>query len=297
MNNIALENVGLILGVTPRISPDGMVVMEIDAEKSEVGPESDGIPVSVSTDGTIIRSPRIDTTTAQTTVERGKRPDDRAGRTDHARAFDSRPPRAVPVEHSGAGKPVPLRQPDQPRRELLIIMTPHVIRNAQDAERIKQIEASRMSWCTADVHALHGVDGLCTSGDCPICNAQTPVLYPDLSPRGLTPDTMPAGEVIPGSSPGERYLPPDANSRPPAELPAPGSTLSVRPTGVQPTAFAPVATSTGPVALPHVRDESPARSAAPPSGPIATAAQAPLPTPPPGSAKRNNWFDLFKSKR
>ena len=32
------KNVGLILLVTPRISPDGLVVMDIDAERSEVGP-------------------------------------------------------------------------------------------------------------------------------------------------------------------------------------------------------------------------------------------------------------------
>ena len=68
VNNITLENVGLILGVTPRISPDGLVVMEIDAEKSEVGPEAEGIPVSIAANGQVIRSPRIDTTTAQTTV-------------------------------------------------------------------------------------------------------------------------------------------------------------------------------------------------------------------------------------
>ncbi len=67
-NSVALENVGLIIGVTPRISPENNVVMEIDAEKSEVGLESEGIPVSISADGTVIRSPRIDTITAQATV-------------------------------------------------------------------------------------------------------------------------------------------------------------------------------------------------------------------------------------
>ena len=67
VNQIALENVGLILGVTPRISPDGKVVMEIDAERSELGPESEGIPVSI-VENNIIRSPRINTTMAQATV-------------------------------------------------------------------------------------------------------------------------------------------------------------------------------------------------------------------------------------
>jgi general secretion pathway protein D len=64
---VELENTGLILGVTPRISPEGMVVMEIDAEKSTVGRAEDGIPVSF-VEGNVIRSPKISVTTAQTTV-------------------------------------------------------------------------------------------------------------------------------------------------------------------------------------------------------------------------------------
>ena len=39
-NTFDMINVGLILGVTPRISPEGMVVMEIDAEKLQ--PRSGG---------------------------------------------------------------------------------------------------------------------------------------------------------------------------------------------------------------------------------------------------------------
>ncbi len=37
--------------------------MEIDAEKSELGLEANGIPVSVSADGAVIRSPRVNITT------------------------------------------------------------------------------------------------------------------------------------------------------------------------------------------------------------------------------------------
>ena len=68
VNTIELEDVGLILGVTPRISPDGMVVMEVDAEKSEISRVDDGIPVSISAEGQVVRSPRVNVTRAQTTV-------------------------------------------------------------------------------------------------------------------------------------------------------------------------------------------------------------------------------------
>ncbi len=63
-----LENVGLIVGVTPRVSPDHAVTMEIDLEKSEVGPEDQGFPLGVDAKGNVIRSPKIETTMAQTTV-------------------------------------------------------------------------------------------------------------------------------------------------------------------------------------------------------------------------------------
>ncbi len=42
------------------------------------------------------------------------------------------------------------------RTELLIILTPHVIRTSDDSERLKQIEIARMNWCECDVYRVHG---------------------------------------------------------------------------------------------------------------------------------------------
>jgi hypothetical protein len=67
-------------------------------------------------------------------------------------------------------------------------MTPHVVRNPEDVERIKQIEAARMHWCCADVHQVHGDGSLCNRPDCPICNSEIPTIYPDLNPRGNAPN-------------------------------------------------------------------------------------------------------------
>ena len=66
--NVTLENVGLTLGVTARISDDGLVTMEIDLEQSNLGPADEGAPISSSRDGKETRSPEIGTTTLQTTV-------------------------------------------------------------------------------------------------------------------------------------------------------------------------------------------------------------------------------------
>jgi hypothetical protein len=63
--SITYQNVGLILGITPRIST-GEVSMQIDVEQSQLGPESEGVPLSTANDS--VRAPVTDSTTIQTTV-------------------------------------------------------------------------------------------------------------------------------------------------------------------------------------------------------------------------------------
>ncbi|MCP4887290.1 MAG: general secretion pathway protein GspD, partial [Planctomycetaceae bacterium] len=57
-NEVSDEDVGVILSVTPRVSPDGMIIMSVDAVNSKLGSEADGVPVFVS-EGQIVRSPPI----------------------------------------------------------------------------------------------------------------------------------------------------------------------------------------------------------------------------------------------
>ena len=151
INSLALEDVGLLLGVTPRISPDGMVVMEIDAEKSEVGNERDGIPISVSNDGTVIRSPRVDVTTAQTTVSAASGQTIVIGGliTNSNQSLSRKVPWLgdLPL----VGKLFRYDGYTNRRTELLIILTPHVILGQSETEYLKQVEMSRMSWVSGDV--------------------------------------------------------------------------------------------------------------------------------------------------
>jgi len=200
INNIALENVGLILGVTPRISPDGLVVMEIDAEKSEVGPEEEGVPVSISATGEVIRSPRIETITAQTTVSAA------SGQTVVLGGLISKSTakisRKVPLlgDLPGVGFLFRYDGKEQRRSELLIIMTPHIVRTKEDAERLRQIEAARMHWCLSDVLEMHEGSNLRGRSD-DWEDWETQVIYPDQNPTGpvVQPDeTLLEGpEIIP----------------------------------------------------------------------------------------------------
>ena len=215
VNNTVLENVGIILGVTPRIAPDGMVVMEIDAERSELGPTEEGIPISINANGDVIRSPIINTVTAQTTVS------SRSGQTvilggliTRNRATTSRRVpwvSDVPV----LGHAFRFDSLTEVRTELLIIMTPHIVRNEADADAIKHAETARISWCLADVVRMHGDIGLMhRGGDWP--DQETAVIYPDGMPiQGETVPTPSTGEpavVVPPSvepgSPSSQNLPP-----------------------------------------------------------------------------------------
>jgi type II secretory pathway component HofQ len=95
-----MDNVGLIVGITPRIDPEGTVVMQIDVEQGQVGPESEGIPITVA-GGKLIRSPRMETTTIQTTV----------------RIHDAQTMILGSIAQKGKSD-----------KELVIIVTPHVLR-------------------------------------------------------------------------------------------------------------------------------------------------------------------------
>ena len=182
-NTVDLENVGLILGVTPRISPDGTVVMEVDAEKSQLGTELDGIPITVSNDGTIIRSPRIETTTAQTTVSAA------SGETIVLGGLISKSSQQVNRKVPWLGD-LPLLgrlfrfdSDIGKRTELVIILTPHVIRSSEDSQRLKEIELARISWCAADVYEMHGdvnIDHRFYEMD-----AETQIVYPAGAPPEL----------------------------------------------------------------------------------------------------------------
>jgi type II secretory pathway component GspD/PulD (secretin) len=176
-NTLQFQEVGLILRVQPRVSPDGMVVMHIEAEKSDVGPEEEGIPLTTSATGEVVRVPRINRTFAGTTVHA------LSGQTIVLGGLISK-------EQTDVHRRVPLLADipllgdlfrydgvSEGRNELLIIMTPRVVRNYLDTEMIKQVEASRMSWVLSDVIALHGPSGLRGRGDA-WTDAECEVIYP-----------------------------------------------------------------------------------------------------------------------
>ncbi len=196
-NDVVDVPVGVILQVTPRVSPDGMIVMAIDTIKSSVGPEAQGIAVFVDNNGNVIRSPQILTTEAATTI---------MARSGQSVAFSG----LITTENSYSKRGIPIIS-DLPwigplfsfeselniRKELLIIMTPYLIDSQEQLDRINQVEADRMHWCMCDVVDIYGNISSIHGPD--VLDQHVPtIFYPDSDPFGLQPKNTPAYRVLEG---------------------------------------------------------------------------------------------------
>ncbi|MEO2033649.1 MAG: secretin N-terminal domain-containing protein, partial [Planctomycetaceae bacterium] len=149
------DDAGIILAVTPRISPDGMIVMEISAEKSSF----DGQGVTIFVDaltGNTVQSPVKDITAISTTVSVPN------GQTAVLGGMitktEDRLERKVPWlgDLPYIGFPFRYDAMSTRRTELLIFLTPRVIRNSGDSEIIKQIEVERLHFLRSAAEEMHG---------------------------------------------------------------------------------------------------------------------------------------------
>jgi type II secretory pathway component GspD/PulD (secretin) len=193
-SQVQYREVGTILDVTPRITPDGRIVMSVYVEKSRVGANSDGVPISVS-GGQVINSPKIDITNAQTVV---------SANDNETIVFAG----LITEEKESVERSVPYlnkipvvknffqyKSNYCTRSELLIVLTPTIIRNETDEAIIRQQEASRMHWCISDVVRMTGNSKMQIRGDY-VDTQGVPMIH--------------AGEVIVD----EKLLPKDEKVRP-----------------------------------------------------------------------------------
>jgi general secretion pathway protein D len=148
------RNVGIILEVIPRISPEGMVVMEVSARKDALNPQ--GIPLFTNPNGSVITSPIIDTTNAQTSVIV------RTGQTivlgGMITSSNTLEERKVPLlgDIPILGQLFRADFKRTRRTELLIFLTPRIIRNEEEAEMIKEIETQRINFIECQAESIHG---------------------------------------------------------------------------------------------------------------------------------------------
>lgn len=177
-------DVGLLLSVLPRVSPDGLILMQVGIENSSVGDPNVGIPIGFGPTGEVIRSPIINTTRADTVVSAY------SGQTVVFAGLISKTRSSqrnqIPILGSlpWVGAAFRFDTESESRKELLVVLTPRIVQTDEDYEMLKQIESSRMSWCLADVLNIHGDAGL-SGGNGLWGPAKGQVLMPDVLPAPI----------------------------------------------------------------------------------------------------------------
>jgi len=176
---------GLILSIQPRINDDGVIVMTVDADKSELGSEADGTQIGTTSGPNGVSQPLIakpiNRTTAQTTISA------KSGQTvvigGLITSSDEITSRGVPYlrDIPWVGQLFNFEAQRHQRKELLIILTPYIISEDDDYEMIKMLESQRMNWCLGDVVSIDGDRGL-QGASCLFCSDDVPVLFPDNDP-------------------------------------------------------------------------------------------------------------------
>ena len=185
-NVITDTPVGVILAVTPRVSPDGTIVMAVDIQNSALGAEEDGIAIFITDAGDVIRSPQINTTNAQTTLQA------KSGQTvvfsGLIQETDTKAKRGVPIlsDIPAIGPLFSFETRAKARSELLIILTPYIVDNDEKIEHHNQIEMDRMTWCLTDVANVYGSTGYDRNYETTY-GAPTRVYTPDNDPAAIYP--------------------------------------------------------------------------------------------------------------
>ena len=153
--NITYQQVGITLRVTPRITPDGMIAMNVFADKSSLSPV--GVPVFVdASTGAAVESPIINQSQAVTTVNVPN------GQTivigGMITKSDGTSERKVPWlgDLPLIGKAFRYDGTQIARTELLIFLTPRIVLSDIDSELIKQVESERMHFIESDAEEIHG---------------------------------------------------------------------------------------------------------------------------------------------
>jgi type II secretory pathway component GspD/PulD (secretin) len=209
---INYRNVGVVLQVTPRISPEGKVIMRVHPEISSVAAST--INLGNGINATQFNDEFVDTTVV---VEDGETVAIGGMISKHDTKLENKVPWLGDLP--GIGALFRFRQQDKNKTELLVILTPHIVRTRMDADQILAQESKRMDWTLGEVMRIHGSTGME-----PILHPDPPQPFgPEGSPPPLCPDNLPSPEVMPAP-----------RTLPPASPPGPGTAPAAPPSSSGP---------------------------------------------------------------
>ncbi|MEM9409769.1 MAG: secretin N-terminal domain-containing protein, partial [Planctomycetota bacterium] len=176
--------VGIQLDVTPRVAPDGMIVMTVDVRNDSLGSVADGTVIGVDLNGNQIFSRPINRTIAQTAIMA------RSGQTVVISGLIQEEKSQTVTSVPFLGKlPVigPLFQNIEntaDRSELMVFITPYLVDDPEDISAMNEDDFSRMHWCKCDVAEAYGTTSYTGA---PYSEQYPKVIYPQVDPLGSNP--------------------------------------------------------------------------------------------------------------
>jgi type II secretory pathway component GspD/PulD (secretin) len=224
--NVAYANIGVNLQLTPKIMPDGKVLMRVIPEVSSVVPTLS--PLGNGQSATAFNLQHFESTVVcmdgETIVMGGM-----------IQKQTSEQENKVPWagDLPGVGWLFRYRTRNMARTELLVILTPHVIRCSADSQRVLAEEAKKIQWKLNDVVQLTGTSGMGPvlqsqgqGGDCyDYTQPSTPYMrdmpymremqtspqvlpqVPQQMPPAVDPKRMPPATQLPPVTPPQGYFP------------------------------------------------------------------------------------------
>ena len=225
--NIDRRNVGVILQVTPHITPEGRVLMRVTPEISSVDPT----PLNLGNGnmGTVLNIQHLETTVSAydgETIVLGGLIASRDVKN------ENKAPWLGDLPYFGAL--FRYRTQQRSKTELIIIMTPHIVTSKADGEKILAEEAHKMDWIPKNVTKVYS--GLNILDPRPVMPSF--ISGPPIPIGGVGPEEMPAPRMIPGNSMAPGAMPTGA-------MPTVTSTGATMPMPSQPVRVNPIPTPPG----------------------------------------------------
>jgi type II secretory pathway component GspD/PulD (secretin) len=231
-NSIAYRPVGVILQVTPRISPDGTVIMRVIPEVSSVA--STSISLGNGQTAVAFNVQHVETTIfaqdGETVAIGGL-----------LTKNDAKNENKIPWlgDLPAVGALFRFRTYSKDKHELLVILTPHIIRSRAEADRILYEESRRMDWCLGDVARIHATTGMEPVFDAnwPMAGKHGPLdsaAVPPLGAELLVPSPSPVtGPTLSAPAPAPTDTLPPPRKVPPAPTPMQPAPPALGPAGAQ----------------------------------------------------------------
>jgi type II secretion system protein D len=235
-NNVTYTPVGVELIVTPRITPDGRVIMRVTPQVSSTVTTSVSLGNGVT--AVAINQQLVDTTVVAAdgeTVALGGLISRNETKTENKVPWLGDLP--------GVGVLFRYRQQTKSKQELMVIMTPHVVRTPLERARYLVEEGRKMDWVIPEVTRLHGATNMGPLLDPPTvpylpegAPPAGPSLIPELAPGpnvdspGAVPTLPNPRPLPPGTSPTPATKPPQSvtptTPKPPVPTPSAGNPMT-----------------------------------------------------------------------